>query len=76
MCKFFLFICCGIMIAGCGAENAAKEVCACYNEVYKLEEPAANKKMNDCISLLEKYRKQYKGTDDEKEFETAFHNCR
>lgn len=64
------------LITSCGPENDAKEICACYNEVYRLSGDDGTKKMNECIQLLEKFSNKYKGTDDEKAFEDALTNCR
>ncbi|MBX7094740.1 MAG: hypothetical protein K1X56_08470 [Flavobacteriales bacterium] len=64
------------LLGSCGPERDAREVCECYDEVYHLKGEAATTKMNECMNLLNKYTKKYKGTDEEKEFDAAFLNCR
>ena len=64
------------LFISCGPENAAKEVCACYYEVYQLDDVSGTKKMNECMSLLEKHRATFTDTDDKNEFEKALRNCR
>lgn len=65
-----------LFLQACGPENAAKEVCACYHEVYQLDDSAANEKIKECMFLLEQHRDKYKDEDDKNEFEKALHRCR
>lgn len=71
---FFLLL--SVVLLSCGPERDAKEICACYDEVYRLKGEDGTKKMNECMGLLEKFTRKYQGTDDEQSFQAALTNCR
>lgn len=65
-----------LFLGACGAENDAKDVCDCYKEVMKLKGEESDKKMNDCLQLLENYQKKHEEAGTLEEFNKAYDACR
>ena len=63
-------------LMSCGPERDAKEVCACYTEVYRSADEEADEKMKECLKLLDKYLKKYEGTNQYADFQDAYEHCR
>ena len=75
--KLFLSIVILIFLSSCGGVTQdAREICKCYDEVAKSDGPSADKKMVECLELLEKYNNKYKDTPDYEDFVEEYNKCR
>lgn len=75
--KLFLLLLLVIVFSSCGGVTQdAREICKCYDEVSKSDGPSADKKMVECLELLDKYNSKYKGTDNYDDFVEEYNKCR
>lgn len=65
-----------LLLASCGAENDAKDVCNCYKEVVHLKGDEADAKMNECLDLLSNYLQKHEEAGTLEEFNDAYNKCR
>ncbi|MFZ5552646.1 MAG: hypothetical protein ACOZCO_05995 [Bacteroidota bacterium] len=65
------------VLASCGGVTQdAREICKCYHEVVNTKGPEADEKMKECMELLDRYDKKYKGTGDYDAFVEEYNKCR
>lgn len=63
-------------LASCGPKADAREVCDCFQEVYKSSSEDASAKMNECLSILEKNRKKHEGKSSAQDFQEELDKCK
>lgn len=64
------------VLASCGPENDAKDVCNCYKEVMNLKDEEADEKMSECLDLLANYLQKHEEAGTLEEFNEAYNKCR